>query len=248
MQIISREVPMKGIKPLINFSPCGYYFIIFMKKMNVLEIYKINEDGKDGVYELLDKLQYGEEPVAVIKKNQALKGNKKLIWTQDSKYLACYGFEKLSIINIGDDQYEVGEIIYNFEIQKNVYRALIGAHIATWYDENDYCTFRCEVACLVNNQNNIRIFNCQEQNTSNHDKSRAITFINEDLKKLDLCISDDFTKVMYGNLQENYLLSEIENDLGYKEYKMTSIAKLQQKFVRKIVNAGDSEFLIICSA
>ena len=67
-------------------------------------------------------------------------------------------------------------------------------------------------------------------------------------------ISEDFSKVVVGNMKENYILSisvdengnPKKDEAGHQEYDQSNISCLKDKVIREILHAGPSDFIFIC--
>lgn len=112
---VVREVPLRNTtKPFLAFSPCGSYFLVYRKKQNKINFFKLEED--DGINVLLDRLESDDSGDHEIAGEPVLKGNRRIEWSSDSQFVICYGLEKLSVINLieGDEAY--GQIIFTYNM------------------------------------------------------------------------------------------------------------------------------------
>ena len=76
--------------------------------------------------------------------------------------------------------------------------------------------------------------------------NRTLIFKNEVSKDMAVKISEDFSKVVVGNMSENYMLKQYIDEKGVVQFDQCNIDCLKDKVIRTILNAGTSEFIFIC--
>lgn len=84
----------------IAFSPNGEYFSLFRKKLNILQIYKIDDHDIAG---LMDKVHDGKS----IKKFESLtqfKNAQKMYFDRKDRFLVSYGKEIVNIIPLDETE------------------------------------------------------------------------------------------------------------------------------------------------
>jgi hypothetical protein len=95
----------------LSFSPDGNYFVLFFKKLNILQIFEIYDNNLE---DLIDRIDQGEEPLReYTSQNEGdyLKGFRTLKWSPKSDYMIIFGYEKLAIIDFTDEKGNKFEII-----------------------------------------------------------------------------------------------------------------------------------------
>ena len=78
------------------------------------------------------------------------------------------------------------------------------------------------------------------------DYRRCLIFKNEVTMSMEVKISEDFTKVVVGNMTENYMLKEVRDENGATIYEQSIINCLHNKVIRSILHGGTSDFIFIC--
>ena len=102
---------------------------------------------------------------------------------------------------------------------------------------------KVEVACLVRNISNIRIFDIHG---GFPDKNRSINFKNNNLVHLNICFSADATKIAFSNYEENYVLTLVKAE-DDAIFEMMNIGAVDKKIIYSIKQHKDKEFLYVCS-
>ena len=100
------------------------------------------------------------------------------------------------------------------------------------------------MACLVKGQRNIRIFN-PFIDQDDEEKDRSISFALDSLQNCQIKFSRDFTQVAFANKEENYILN-LERDIKDDIFYMRSLPQLEGKIIKKIIQAGEAEFIFVC--
>ena len=103
--MVGEEVPiLNAYKVKCSFSRDGKYFALFRRKVNVLQIYKI-DDTKNGIEGLLDKITK-EDYLKQYEKIDVLKHAQKMVFdiNSETKYLVCYGKDIFNIINLEGEE------------------------------------------------------------------------------------------------------------------------------------------------
>lgn len=92
----------------MEFSPDGRYLALHLKQEKImnLKIYKIEDND---INDLMSRIQ-GEEPAYLeFINHEKLQKCKNLEWDFNSRFLACYGSDKLNIINVEAGETEITE-------------------------------------------------------------------------------------------------------------------------------------------
>ena len=82
-------------------------------------------------------------------------------------------------------------------------------------------------------------------NSSSNKKKMIMFNEGKDLSNLRVKISRNFKNVIFTNKHESYLLSSSEDE-EEETYSQSTMAWINKKLVREIIQAGDKDFLLVC--
>ena len=117
-----KEIQIPDTKKVqIEFSPDGVYMAMLLRKENILKIYHI-QGGIDGLEYLLENIECGEEPMLEFNNNESLFKTKQLEWDVRSKYLVCFGVERLNVISLESQE---AEILFKFELDRETFKEIM---------------------------------------------------------------------------------------------------------------------------
>ena len=229
---ISEVSIQDGKKVFMKFSPDGRYLALHLKQEKImnLKIYKIEDND---INDLMSRIQNEEPAYLEFINHEKLQKCKGLEWDFNNRFLACYGSDKLNIINVEACD---SENLDDFELNRDLFTAILDVQMVS-DDEGGY---RCEVAASVNDQNQIVFFSIQD-NQEEVNMQRSITYFNEDISNLDVKISEDFMQAVLVNKTENYLLSTGSDGLWHQH----SLSWLRGREIRKIYS-NISDFIFVC--
>ena len=136
-----REVPiLNAYKVNCSFSRDGKYFALFRRKVNVLQIYKIDET-ENRIEGLLDKITK-EDYFKQYEKIDVLKHAQKMVFdiNSETKYLVCYGKHIFNIINLEGEEGN----IKTEKIDLSRFKCIMDIQLSS----SGVDTYRCDLACL----------------------------------------------------------------------------------------------------
>ena len=151
---VGDEIPFLNSKKVnIEFSPDGRFLAILHKKINLLEIWEIEDSSIENLFEGIRENSI--EPLVRIEDDSAFKKTKNLEFDSNSKYLVCFGLKSMNIINLEDTSSDV----FNYSIQKSDYfRAILDVQLVS----EDDGSYRCDLACRAEGSKSIILFTISE--------------------------------------------------------------------------------------
>ena len=101
---VVKEVPIvNAYKVNIAFSNDGKYFALFRRRVNILQIYEIDNDDIEGLMDKVAAEQYLKQYANL----DILKNAQTMLFDLNSRYLACYGREVINIINLKSEERKI---------------------------------------------------------------------------------------------------------------------------------------------
>jgi hypothetical protein len=131
------------------FSPGGQYFCILMKKIGKVIVYEVPDGDMEKLFNLID-----DDSAKRLVELTDMFGYENIKWDADNKFITIHSKSKFSIIDMREESEHFTSVIENFQIDNLMFDQLITVEASTFEDDS----LRCEIACLVKNQRNIRIF------------------------------------------------------------------------------------------
>ena len=124
----------KAYQVTIAFSPNGEYFALFRRKLNILQIFKIENQDLVG---LMDNV-HDEKSIIKFSGNSEFKYAQKMQFDVNNRYLVSYGKEFVNFIPL-----DKKGVFKSHLINKKKLSRIINLQFVS--QDND--TFRCELAC-----------------------------------------------------------------------------------------------------
>ena len=116
-------------------------------KLNILQIYKIDDSGVLGLFEKIDKNEFFKE----FRNYPTLRKASKLYFDVNSRFLATYGSQTVNIISMESGKDEI-QLTYHIDDKK--FSEIVGIQFVSEDTQN----YRCDLACKMLSSKNIMIF------------------------------------------------------------------------------------------
>lgn len=134
---------LNAFKVNIAFSNDGKYFALFRRKVNILQIYEIDNNDIEG---LMDKVAEGK----YLKQYANLfifQNAQKMLFDLNSRFLACYGREVINIIHLKSEERKID----TKGIDQKLFKEILDVQLSSSEDG----VYRCDVACLANQREEV---------------------------------------------------------------------------------------------